>query len=456
MTDSGPSSSAKRRAPTTFAPLETPAKIPSSRASRPVISIASSFSITETVVHARAIEVRRHQPGPALHRERPSLAAAGDRRRGGGLEPDDADLVIVRIERLRHAHERAGGADAVAEGGDAPRRLVPDFAPERVSESGDDVRVVELVRRIGTRFTRQIGCTLDHVLDVLRRDAPRPFDRRDDFELRTEGAHELQSLLAEAVGDDDPRGVALRSADEGERRPGAATGVLDDRRPRLEERVALRAFDHRERQPILHRARWIQILELHPELGAVWRRERLQANERCVPNRREDARLGHCSDPNDVTPPGPSQTFDGILRTMSWLRLTFRRWLIRGLSKIHLAVQRLSRRPGSQQARRNARALTHNDGPEVRQGAHDTSHVLPRRARSRGDRVERRRGSRSRLVLNLQQEPRAVVQIGTDRLSVEARTATPEERERLWVGITATYPGLCRLSAEDDAAGSLS
>ena len=53
--------------------------------------------------------------------------------------------------------------------------------------------------------------------------------------------------------------------------------------------------------------------------------------------------------------------------------------------------------------------------------------------------------------VNLQQDPRAVVQIGTDKLSVEARTATPEERERLWVGITATYPGLCRLSAEDDA-----
>jgi len=43
--------------------------------------------------------------------------------------------------------------------------------------------------------------------------------------------------------------------------------------------------------------------------------------------------------------------------------------------------------------------------------------------------------------VNLQQDPRAVVQIGTDKLSVEARTATPEERERLWVGITATYPG---------------
>lgn len=43
--------------------------------------------------------------------------------------------------------------------------------------------------------------------------------------------------------------------------------------------------------------------------------------------------------------------------------------------------------------------------------------------------------------LNLQRDPRAVVQIGTDQLNVEARTASPEERARLWVGIIAAYPG---------------
>gem|GEM_PF-5762294 len=48
------------------------------------------------------------------------------------------------------------------------------------------------------------------------------------------------------------------------------------------------------------------------------------------------------------------------------------------------------------------------------------------------------------LVLNLQQNPRAVVKIGTDELTVQARTASPEERERLWVGITATYSGYGR------------
>lgn len=46
--------------------------------------------------------------------------------------------------------------------------------------------------------------------------------------------------------------------------------------------------------------------------------------------------------------------------------------------------------------------------------------------------------------LNLQQNPRAAVKIGTDELNVEARTASPEERDRLWAGITATYSGYAR------------
>jgi F420H(2)-dependent quinone reductase len=46
--------------------------------------------------------------------------------------------------------------------------------------------------------------------------------------------------------------------------------------------------------------------------------------------------------------------------------------------------------------------------------------------------------------LNLQQNPRAVVQIGKDELRVQARTTSLEERDRLWVGITATYSGYAR------------
>jgi len=46
--------------------------------------------------------------------------------------------------------------------------------------------------------------------------------------------------------------------------------------------------------------------------------------------------------------------------------------------------------------------------------------------------------------LNLQHNPRAVVGIGGEELNVTARAAPPEQRERLWVEITATYSGYAK------------
>jgi deazaflavin-dependent oxidoreductase (nitroreductase family) len=41
--------------------------------------------------------------------------------------------------------------------------------------------------------------------------------------------------------------------------------------------------------------------------------------------------------------------------------------------------------------------------------------------------------------LNLEAEPRATVEVGPWRREVTARTATPEERERLWPRVVAMY-----------------
>jgi len=62
-------------------------------------------------------------------------------------------------------------------------------------------------------------------------------------------------------------------------------------------------------------------------------------------------------------------------------------------------------RPIPRQGCRDAGALADNDGPPVGQGAHNTAYVLPRRSRPRGDRVERRCGSTSRLVAQLAADP---------------------------------------------------
>ena len=46
--------------------------------------------------------------------------------------------------------------------------------------------------------------------------------------------------------------------------------------------------------------------------------------------------------------------------------------------------------------------------------------------------------------LNLQAQPRAMIEIGTTRKAVTARAASAEERERLWAVITGTYSGYAR------------
>jgi F420H(2)-dependent quinone reductase len=129
---------------------------------------------------------------------------------------------------------------------------------------------------------------------------------------------------------------------------------------------------------------------------------------------------------------------------VSVLRLSLRRWLIRGLSKTHLVVHRLSRgrllgrvagmpvllltTTGRRSGRPRTTPLTF-----FRDGAN----LVVIASNGGADRPPD-------WSLNLQRNPRAVVEIGTDELTVQARTASPEERERLWPGITATYPGYAR------------
>jgi F420H(2)-dependent quinone reductase len=129
---------------------------------------------------------------------------------------------------------------------------------------------------------------------------------------------------------------------------------------------------------------------------------------------------------------------------VSALRVTLRRWLIRGLSKTHLVVYRLSRgRFLSRVAgmpvllltttgRRSGKART-TPLTFFRDGAN----LVVIASNGGADRPPD-------WSLNLQQNPRAVVEIGRDELAVQARTASPEKRKRLWVGITATYSGYAR------------
>jgi deazaflavin-dependent oxidoreductase (nitroreductase family) len=121
-----------------------------------------------------------------------------------------------------------------------------------------------------------------------------------------------------------------------------------------------------------------------------------------------------------------------------------RRWTIKGLSKTHLALQKVSRgRLGNRVAGMPVLLLTTTGR---RSGKARTTPLTFFRE---GDDliVIASNGGSDRAPdwsLNLRQNPQATVRIGTQELAVTARTASAEERQRLWPGITATYAGYAR------------
>ncbi|HEX4521818.1 MAG TPA: nitroreductase family deazaflavin-dependent oxidoreductase [Gaiellaceae bacterium] len=129
---------------------------------------------------------------------------------------------------------------------------------------------------------------------------------------------------------------------------------------------------------------------------------------------------------------------------MPAIRLSLRRFTIRALSKTHLLVYRLS----------GGRLLARVAGMPVlllkttgrRSGE---QRVTPLTFFEDGDdlAVVASNGGSDRApdwFLNLQQDPRAVVEIAEAELPVTARTASPEERERLWKVITASFAPYAR------------
>ena len=133
-----------------------------------------------------------------------------------------------------------------------------------------------------------------------------------------------------------------------------------------------------------------------------------------------------------------------MVYVVSAVRRKVRRWAIRALSEVHLAAYRLSRGRvlGSvvgmpvllltTTGRRSGKARTtpltfFRDGTDLVVIASNGGADRP-----------------PDWSLNLQQTPHAVVEIGTDKLAVTARAASEQERERLWVVVTAAYAGYAR------------
>jgi hypothetical protein len=103
---------------------------------------------------------------------------------------------------------------------------------------------------------------------------------RRQHELRPERGHRLAALDRQMFGHDEDHLVAHHRRAHGERDAGVAAGGLDQRIARFDVAPLLRAADHRERRPILHRSGGVVAFELGEDDVARASRQALQPDER--------------------------------------------------------------------------------------------------------------------------------------------------------------------------------
>src|SRR5439155_15488675 len=132
-----PSVSPIRRAATTAAPLELPARIPSSRARRRVIrydSLSPTLTIS-SIVSNQVDSGTKSSPIPSILYVWAFIVSFLEvvlQDRSERVHPDHLDLRILLFEELAHAADRAAGAHPADEVRDRSVRIPPDLRTRRL------------------------------------------------------------------------------------------------------------------------------------------------------------------------------------------------------------------------------------------------------------------------------------------------------------------------------------
>jgi len=210
----------------TLAPEDVPAKRASSRARRRAMSLASSVLTGRISSPSAGSQSGGMKPIPTP----PILCGSGrppkQYRQLGGLDGHDADGRLVAAQDGGDAAQGSCHAHRVNEGVNFSSGLAPDlFGERRVAR--DAVPVAGLVRKVGAGLQAQAAGGVDHVQDQLP--GASASLAWDESQLRVELRHVIHLLPAECIGAANPQAIGAGGAKQGQRRPRAAGGVLDDR-----------------------------------------------------------------------------------------------------------------------------------------------------------------------------------------------------------------------------------
>ena len=210
-----------------------------------------------------------HQIGPAA-----TARVDGALRIGG----DHLHRGLLRLQIPPDAADRATGAHACDEVGDASRRLSPDLG---TGGGLVGARIAGIGVLVGLECSRRrrgdpVGHRVVRV-GVLWSDRSRTY-----HDLRPEGPEELTLLLGDLVGHGEDALVAALCRHHGQTDARVARRRFDDGATETEQPVGLGGIEHREGRPVLDAATGIEILEFGQKVTRQISPDPVEPDERRV------------------------------------------------------------------------------------------------------------------------------------------------------------------------------
>ena len=215
----------------------------------------------------------------------PRLRRAARQHAALRVGPDDLDVRVAFLQIAAHAGERAAGADAGHEGGDAALGLVPDF---RAGGAVMNLRIGEIGELVGPPGAGDLaGQAVGDAVVAVRR-VGRHVGRRDD-DLGAVGLEQQDFLARHLVGQHEDAAIALDGGDQGQADAGVAGRGLDDGAARPQPAALLGLVDHRQADTILDAAAGVHRLDLDADRGRHVGRQPPQPHQRRPADRLQDA-----------------------------------------------------------------------------------------------------------------------------------------------------------------------
>src|SRR5919198_3542681 len=172
--------------------------------------------------------------------------------------PTSSPSSRARARVAAGAGEGTAGTDAGDEVGDPAIGLLPDLRAGGLVVRPGIVRVGVLVR---------LPCAGDLAGQPVRHAVVRPRVLRRDggrahLYLGPVRLQDVDLVFAHLVGADEDAPVAALLGNDGQPDTGVSAGRLDDRAARLEQTLLLGGLDHPQRDPVLHAAARVEVLDL--------------------------------------------------------------------------------------------------------------------------------------------------------------------------------------------------